>query len=55
MLGAVIMLLLAAGIEGFFRQLVHSVPLRWTLTGVTALFWLWYFGAVGRGRSDDVD
>tara|TARA_R110002096_G_scaffold408075_1_gene606979 strand:- start:90865 stop:91872 length:1008 start_codon:yes stop_codon:yes gene_type:complete len=48
-LGAVIMLFIAGLIEGVFRQTVTSVPWRWTVVGVTATFWLYYFLWVGRG------
>ena len=47
-LGAVLMFLAAGLIEGFFRQIVHSVPIRWTVAAATAAFWIWYGVAVGR-------
>ena len=49
-LGAVLMFLVAGLIEGFFRQLVHAVPVRWTLAAATAAFWVWYAAWVGRKR-----
>ncbi len=49
-LGAVVMLFIAGLIEGIFRQMVTSVPVRFTVAGLTALGWLGYFGWVGRAR-----
>ncbi len=46
--GAVVMFLVAGAIEGFFRQLVQDVGVRWCLATVTLVFWVWYFLAVGR-------
>lgn len=46
--GAVVMFLVAGAIEGFFRQLVQDVSVRWSLAAVTLAFWAWYFLAVGR-------
>ncbi|HEY7214612.1 MAG TPA: stage II sporulation protein M [Thermoanaerobaculia bacterium] len=48
--GAVAMFLVAGLIEGFFRQLVHDVTVRWSLAALTLAFWSWYFLAVGRER-----
>ena len=48
--GAVIMLFFAGLIEGVFRQTVTSVPIRFTVAGATAAWWLYYFGFVGRAR-----
>jgi len=47
-IGAVIMFFIAAVIEGFFRQMVQSIDLRWLVASGTAIFWLYYFGFVGR-------
>ncbi|MEZ4461348.1 MAG: stage II sporulation protein M [bacterium] len=47
-IGAVVMFFIAALIEGFFRQLVQSVNVRWVVAGTTAVFWLVYFSLVGR-------
>ena len=47
-LGAVVMFFVAGLIEGFFRQLVHDVPTRYGLAALTAVFWTWYLGFVGR-------
>jgi uncharacterized membrane protein SpoIIM required for sporulation len=52
-MGAVAMFLVAGLIEGFFRQLVQDVGVRWSLAAVTLVFWTWYFVAVGRGRERD--
>lgn len=49
-LGAVLMFLVAGLLEGFFRQLVHSVPVRWFVAAGTAAFWIWYPLALGRPR-----
>lgn len=46
--GAVVMFLIAGGIEGFFRQLVQDVTVRWSLATVSLVFWAWYFLIVGR-------
>ncbi|HVK77881.1 MAG TPA: stage II sporulation protein M [Kofleriaceae bacterium] len=50
-LGAVAMLFIAGLIEGIFRQMVTSVPIRFTVAGATAAWWLFYFGFVGRKRA----
>jgi uncharacterized membrane protein SpoIIM required for sporulation len=49
-IGCVIMLFVAGLIEGIFRQTVTSVPLRYTVAGVTLVWWIWFFGFVGRDR-----
>ncbi len=46
--GALAMLFVAALLEGFFRQLVHALPVRYTVVGVTSLGWLAYFVFAGR-------
>ncbi|HYO14326.1 MAG TPA: stage II sporulation protein M, partial [Thermoanaerobaculia bacterium] len=48
--GSVAMFFLAGLIEGFFRQLVHDLTVRWAVVGITLLFWTWYFLFVGRSR-----
>lgn len=48
--GAVIMLFIAGLIEGIFRQSVQSVPVRYVVASSTAVFWIYYFGFVGRSR-----
>lgn len=52
--GAVTMFLVAGLIEGFFRQLVQDVTVRWSLAAGTLLFWTWYFLAKGRERDRDL-
>lgn len=47
-LGCVLMLFLAALIEGFFRQWVTSLPVRAGVALATAVLWMLYFGFVGR-------
>jgi len=42
-LGAVLMLFLAALVEGYFRQLVTSLPVRAVVAAATALAWGLYF------------
>jgi uncharacterized membrane protein SpoIIM required for sporulation len=49
-IGAVCMLFVAGLIEGVFRQTVTSVPIRFTVAGATAAWWIYYFGCVGRSR-----
>lgn len=48
--GSVLMLLLAGLIEGVFRQVVESVPLRYALAAVLAALWTAYFVRAGRRR-----
>jgi uncharacterized membrane protein SpoIIM required for sporulation len=47
-MGAVVMFLVAGLIEGFFRQLVQDVAVRWALATVSLVFWVWYFLRAGR-------
>lgn len=49
-LGCVLMLFIAGLIEGIFRQTVTSIAVRYGVAGGTAVFWLLYFGWVGRAR-----
>jgi uncharacterized membrane protein SpoIIM required for sporulation len=46
--GAVAMFFVAALVEGFFRQLVHSVPIRLSLAAISMPVWLLYFRRAGR-------
>jgi len=48
-IGAIGMLFFAGLIEGIFRQTVHDVAIRYSVASATAVFWLVYFGFVGRG------
>lgn len=54
-IGAVALFFVAALIEGLFRQLVHSVPLRYAVAAASAALWIGYFTLWGRGRADDTD
>lgn len=47
-IGAVLMFFVAAILEGGFRQLVQSTPLRFEIAAVTGIAWLLYF--LRRGR-----
>ena len=47
-LGAIVMLLFAALIEGFFRQIVQDVTIRFGVAATTLVAWLLYFGLAGR-------
>ncbi len=47
-IGAVGMLFIAALIEGFFRQLVTDIEVRYTVIFVTTLVWASYFTLAGR-------
>jgi len=44
------MLVIAAILEGVFRQAVISTDVRLTMAAGSLLFWLWYFGLAGRTR-----
>jgi len=48
-IGAVLLFFVAAILEGGFRQLVQSTPLRLAIGGTTALVWLVYFIGAARG------
>lgn len=50
-MGAVIMFLLAALLEGFGRQLINDPAWRYGIALTTLLFWAGYFGLTGRGQS----
>lgn len=49
--GAVVMLLLAAVIEGILRQTMHDVGMRYVLAATSAVAWLAYFTLLGRRGS----
>ncbi len=53
-LGCVLMLVIAGMIEGIFRQTVTSIAVRYTVAGLTAVGWLYYYGLVGRARDGEV-
>lgn len=46
--GAVVMLLVAGVVEGIFRQVVQSLPVRYTLATAFAVLWTFYFTRAGR-------
>ena len=52
-IGAILMFFVAAVFEGYFRQLVHVVAIRWLVAGGTLFFWVWYFAWVGRKHTSD--
>jgi uncharacterized membrane protein SpoIIM required for sporulation len=52
-LGAVGLFLVAALIEGFFRQLVAGETPRYLLAGSSAVVWAWYFARGGRGPAPE--
>ena len=52
MMGVVLMLVVAAMLEGFARQLIDNTPGRFAVGGGMLLFWLLYFYALR--RNDDV-
>jgi len=44
-MGCVVMLIIAAILEGFGRQLINSDIIRYAVAGSTLVFWLVYFYA----------
>ena len=52
MAGVVLMLVLAAILEGFARQLIDNTPGRFALGGFMLAFWLAYFFAFGSERRE---
>lgn len=54
-IGAVIMLFLAALLEGFGRQLINSDTVRYMIAGTSLVFWLGYFYLPRRGEVDRRD
>ncbi len=54
-IGAVIMLFLAALLEGFGRQLINNDRVRYVIAWTTLLFWLGYFYLPRRGEADRRD
>lgn len=53
--GAIIMLFLAALLEGFARQLINVDLTRYLIAGTTLLFWLGYFYLPRKGEVDQRD
>ena len=54
-IGAVIMLFLAALLEGFGRQLINVDEVRYAIAGTTLILWLGYFYIPRRGEVDRRD
>jgi uncharacterized membrane protein SpoIIM required for sporulation len=52
MVGVVLMLFLAAILEGGFRQLINSTGGRLIFAALTALFWFYYFVLTGRQKTE---
>ncbi len=50
--GAVVLFLVAGGIEGIFRQLVREPSIRWAVALGTAVLWAAYFLLAGRGEEE---
>lgn len=48
--GAVFLFFVAGLIEGIFRQVVTDVTARYAMAALTAAWWIFYFGFVGRAR-----
>lgn len=49
-IGCIVMLFVAGLIEGVFRQEVQSVPIRYAVAGASLVWWVYFFGFVGRRR-----
>jgi len=47
-IGAVLMLLIAALLESFGRQWITDIATRFTIGGLMFVLWLGYFGYLGR-------
>lgn len=54
-IGALGLLLVAAFLEGFVRQLVEDTPTRFTIGGTMGALWLWYFLFAGRRAGGGAD
>jgi hypothetical protein len=48
--GRVLLLFVAGLIEGVFRQMVTSVPVRYSVVAAGFAFLAWWFGVCGRER-----
>ena len=48
MVGAVLMFFVAGLLEGFFRQLVTDIGVRYVVATLSAVAWVLYFGFAGR-------
>ncbi|MEZ5945729.1 MAG: stage II sporulation protein M [Hyphomonas sp.] len=51
-MGCVVMLIIAAILEGFGRQLINSDTVRYSVAGVTLVLWLGYFYLPRKARSE---
>ncbi|MEZ5998253.1 MAG: stage II sporulation protein M [Hyphomonas sp.] len=51
-MGCVVMLIIAALLEGFGRQLINSDTVRYSVAGVTLVIWLGYFYLPRRARTE---
>ncbi len=49
-LGSIALFVLAGLLEGFFRQMVQDIYVRYAVAMATAFLWAWYFGRCGKGR-----
>jgi uncharacterized membrane protein SpoIIM required for sporulation len=54
-IGAVVMFLAAALLEGYFRNLVHSVEVRWSVAAASLGLWVSYFLVIGRRSGKPLD
>jgi uncharacterized membrane protein SpoIIM required for sporulation len=52
--GAVVMFLIAGGLEGFARQLVQETWIRYAIAVIMLTFWAIYFSWSGKGAGRDV-
>ncbi len=52
-IGAVVMLFIAALLEGFGRQLINSDTVRYTIAATSLIFWLGYFYLPRKHRPDE--
>lgn len=50
-LGCVLLFVIAGLIEGYFRQMVQSIHVRYALALLSTAFWVWYFMLCGRRKS----
>ncbi len=48
--GSIAMFFVAGLLEGFFRQLVTDITVRYLVVFATSAFWIVYFGWAGRPR-----
>jgi uncharacterized membrane protein SpoIIM required for sporulation len=53
MIGAILMLFCAGGLEGIGRQVIQSTPIRYAIAATTLLIWVSYFYLTRLRESDD--